>query len=124
MAGSGGVVHIPWYSTVLRKDLMAAAVSEAAALSLRYGATRYAVHQSRDDMYKIEQMVWFPTSGDWYRYWEGPEMTEFRRRFAGKYQIPITYVWHDELAAGELGPPVELGGAPAPEPEPAPEALA
>jgi hypothetical protein len=124
MAGAGGVVHIPWYSTVLRKDLFAAAVVEASPLCLRYGATRYAVHQSRDDMYKITQMMWFPSQSDWYRFWEGPEMTEFRRRFAGKYQIPITYIWHTELAAGELGPQVDLNGTPAPEPETAPEALA
>ncbi len=124
MAGAGGVVHIPWYATVLRKDVFAAAIVEAAPLCLRYGATRYAVHQSRDDMYKITQMMWFPSQGDWYRFWEGPEMTEFRRRFAGKYQIPISYIWHDELGAGELGPQVDLNGAPAPEPEIAPEALA
>lgn len=124
MAGAGGVVHIPWYSTVLRKDLFAAAVAEATPLCLRYGATRYAVHQSRDDMYKITQMMWFPSQADWYRFWEGPEMTEFRRRFAGKYQIPISYIWHTELAAGQLGPQVDLNGASTPEPEPAGEALA
>lgn len=124
MAGAGGVVHIPWYATVLRKDLFAAAVAEASALSLRYGATKYQVHQSRDDMYKITQMMWFPNQGDWYRYWEGPEMTEFRRRFAGKYQIPITYIWHEELASGELGPSVERSEVPAPRPQLAPEALA
>lgn len=123
MAGAGGVVHIPWYSTVLRKDMFAAAVAEATQLCLRYGATRYAVHQSRDDMYKITQMMWFPTQTDWYRYWEGPEMTEFRRRFAGKFQIPISYIWHDELVAGELGPPVEQAEAPSPEPQPSPTAV-
>jgi D-aminopeptidase len=50
-------------------------------------------------------------------------MTEFRRRYAGKYQIPIVYVWHDEIAAGELGPEVPLTET-APEPEPAPTAIA
>jgi hypothetical protein len=69
-------------------------------------------------------MMWFPTQSDWYRYWEGPEMREFRMRYAGKYQIPITYIWHDELAAGELGPQVELGTADTPEPEPEPTAAA
>lgn len=124
MAGAGGVVHIPWYATVLRKDLFAEAVAATTPLCLRYGATRYAVHQSRDDMYKITQMMWFPTQADWYRYWEGPEMTEFRRRYAGKYQIPITYIWHDELAAGELGPEVPLEPAPEPDPVPEPQAAA
>lgn len=100
MAEGGGVVHISWYATVLRKDVFADAVADAAPLCLRYGATRYAVHQSLDDMYKITQMMWFPSRGDWYRYWEGPEMTEFRRRFLGRYQIPITYVWHQQIAGG------------------------
>jgi hypothetical protein len=114
--GPGGVVHIPWYATILRGDLFADAVAAATPLCLRYGATRYAVQRSRDDRYRITQMMWFASQDDWYRFWEGPEMTEFRRRFAGKYQIPITYVWHDEIAAGELGPEVPLE---APEPVPA-----
>jgi hypothetical protein len=110
-----GVVHIQWYATVLRKDQMAAEVMLAAPLALRYGATQYAVHRSRDDRYKILQMAWFQNKADWYRYWEGPEMIEFRRRNSGRYQIPVTYGWQDELVAGALGPEVEL-----PEPEPAP----
>jgi hypothetical protein len=119
MAGRGGVVHIPWYATLLRSDLFADAVAAAAPLCLRYGATRYSVQRSRDDMYKITQMMWFESQGDWYRFWEGPEMTEFRRRYSGKYQIPITYVWHEEIAEGELGPQVPLETADlAPEPEP------
>jgi hypothetical protein len=120
---AGGVIHIPWYATILRKDDLAAEVSAAAAIALRYGATRYAVHQSRDDMYRITQMIWFEDKADWYRYWEGPEMIEFRRRNSTRYQIPITYIWHDELAAGELGPEIPLGET-APEPEHEPQAAA
>jgi hypothetical protein len=119
-----GVVWIPWYATVLRQEMFAEKVAAAAPLALRYGATQYAVHRSRDDRYKITQMVWFEDKADWYRYWEGPEMIEFRARNSGHYQIPIVYVWHDELAAGTLGPSVELPEAPAPEPEPAPQAVA
>jgi hypothetical protein len=115
-----GVIHIDWYATVGRKDAFASEVSYAASLALRYGATQYAVHRSRDDRYKVQQMAWFESSADWYRYWDGPEMTEFRRRNTGRYQIPITYVWHDELVAGALGPEVEAE----PEPEPAPVAPA
>jgi hypothetical protein len=120
--GRGGVIHIPWYATLLRSDMFADAVAASSAIALRYGATRYAVQRSRDDRYRILQMIWFPTQADWYRFWEGPEMTEFRARFSGKYQIPITYIWHDELAAGELGPEVPLEAAtpnPLPDPEPA-----
>ena len=113
-----GVVHIPWYATVLRQDDLEAAVAAVAPLAMRYGATQYAVHRSRDDRYKILQMAWFESKADWYRYWEGPEMVEFRSRNSGRYQILVTYVWHDEVAAGALGPEVPLAPAAEPEPEP------
>lgn len=94
-----GVVHIPWYATLFRGDQLATAVSEAAAASIRYGATQYAVHRSRDDAYRITQMVWFESRLDWERYWEGPEMIAFRAEWTGKYQVPVLYVWHEEIAA-------------------------
>jgi hypothetical protein len=101
-----GVVHIQWYATVFRGDFFADAVSEwAAPTTLEYGATRYTVQRSLDDQYKILQQIWFESKDDWYRYWEGPEMIEFRARYTSKYQIPIVYVWHEEIAAG--GAPVE-----------------
>ncbi len=114
-----GVVWIPWYATVLRSDSFAAEVARAAPLVLRYGATQYSVQRSRDDQYRITQMAWFESKADWYRYWDGPEMIEFRARHSGRYQIPVTYIWHDELVAGALGPLVPFAPAPAPEPEPA-----
>jgi hypothetical protein len=110
-----GVMHVEWYATTLRKDAFTAEVAYVAPLALRYGASQYAVHVSRDDRYKITQMAWFGSKPDWYSYWEGPEMVEFRRRNVGHYQIPITYVWHDEVVAGAMGPAVE----PEPVPEPA-----
>jgi hypothetical protein len=110
-----GVIHIQWYATLGRKDSLAAEVIQAAPLALRYGATAYAVHNSRDDRYRVLQMAWFETVADWHRYWDGPEMIEFRRRNAGRYQIPVSYIWHDELVAGALGPEV---GLPEGEPEP------
>ncbi len=116
-----GVVHIQWYATVLRQDLLVEEVSLAAEIALRYGATQYSVHRSRDDRYKIIQMAWFESKSDWYRYWDGPEMVEFRRRNSGHYQIPVTYVWHDELAFGALGPEVLSAPEPPPQPEPEPE---
>jgi hypothetical protein len=112
---AAGVMHVDWYATVLRKDAFAAEVIRVAPLALRYGATQYSVHRSRDDRYKITQMAWFESKPAWYAFWEGPEMVEFRRRNAGHYQIPINYVWHDELVAGAMGPAV----ATEPEPEPA-----
>ena len=79
-----GVVHIPWYATVFRGNRLAAAVAEVAEASLRYGATQYRVHRSREDAYRITQMVWFESRLDWDRYWEGPEMIAFRAAQAGK----------------------------------------
>jgi hypothetical protein len=68
-----GVMHVDWYPTVLRKDLFEAEVSRVAPHALRYGATQYAVHRSRDDRYKITQMAWFDSKPAWYSYWEGPD---------------------------------------------------
>jgi hypothetical protein len=77
-----------------------------------------------DDRYRITQMTWVNSKTDWYRYWDGPEMIEFRARNMGRYQVPISYSWADEIAAGALGPEVRNGepnGAPngAPQPSPA-----
>ena len=99
-----GVVHIPWYATLFRGDKLAAAVCEAAEASIRYGATQYRVHRSRDDKYRITQMVWFESRLAWERYWEGPEMVAFRGEWMGKYQVPVMYVWHEELVADEILP--------------------
>jgi hypothetical protein len=99
-----GVVHIPWYATLFRGDKLAAAVCEVTEASLRYGATQYRVHRSRDDAYRVTQMIWFESRLDWERYWEGPEMVAFRADFSGKYQVPVLYVWHDELVVDVIAP--------------------
>jgi len=117
-----GVVYIPWYATVLRQDSLALEVARLAPIVLRYGATQYAVHRSQDDRYRITQMAWFESHKDWYRFWEGPEASEFRRRNSGRFQIPIVYAWYDELAAGALGPEVAVEPEPEPTPMPAPPA--
>jgi hypothetical protein len=100
------VVWVSWYATVLRQDAFAAEVARIAPVALRYGASQYQVQVSTDDYYKITQMSWFAGKADWYRYWEGPEMIEFRARNSGRYQIPIVYGWTEEIAAGALGPEV------------------
>jgi hypothetical protein len=101
---AGGVIHVDWYATVLRQESFAAEVAAVAPLALRYGATQYSVHRSLDDRYKITQMTWVDSHAAWYRFWDGAEMVEFRRRFAGHYQIPIAYVWYEELTSGALAP--------------------
>jgi hypothetical protein len=113
------LVVVSWYATVLRQRSFAADVAAVAPVALRYGATQYQVHVSDDDRYKITQMSWFARKDDWYRYWDGPELIEFRARNMGHFQIPIVYAWADEIAAGSLGPEVPLRE---PEPEPAPRA--
>jgi hypothetical protein len=113
------VMTVFWYATILRKESFAVDVARVAPIALRYGATQYQVHVSNDDRYRITQMSWFSNKEDWYRYWDGPEMIEFRASNIHRYQIPITYTWHDEIAAGALGPEVpEAEHEPGPEPAP------
>ena len=117
------LVWVKWYSTVFRKDAFAQDVARVAPLALRYGATQYSVHVDNDDRYRITQMTWVNSKTDWYRYWDGPEMIEFRARNMGRFQVPISYSWADEIAAGALGPEVRNGepnGAPNGAPQPAP----
>ena len=120
-----GVMHVQWYATVFRADMFVEAVAEIAApVALQYGATRFTVQRSQDDHYRIIQQTWFHSKDDWYRYWEGPEMREFRARYSGKYQVPLTYIWFDEYAAGGAEPvtvtPADLN----PETQPAPSGTA
>ncbi len=101
-----GVVRIPWYATVFRQELVRRRRSRRSPRWRSATAPpQYSVHRSRDDRYRITQMAWFESKTDWYRYWDGPEMIEFRRRNTSHYQIPMTYIWNDELVAGALGPP-------------------
>jgi hypothetical protein len=99
-----GIVHIPWYATVFRGDRVADALAEIAPLALRYGALDYAVHRSRDDRYKFLQMARFENKFDFDRYWYGDEFSQWRADRHGWFQVPILYVWHDEILAGGLEP--------------------
>ncbi len=107
MAGS---VMIPWYATGFRGDDFEAALNEAAATSLRYGATSYAVYRSRDDLYRFQQFVAFEDKMDWERYWEGDEMVYFRTTHSSWYQVPVLYGWWDQTAAGGLSPQTASNG--------------
>jgi quinol monooxygenase YgiN len=97
-----GVVHIPWYATVWRGDRMEEALGQIAPLALRYGATEYAVHRSRDDPYKLLQMSWFESKLDWERYWNGPDFIAWRAEYQSFYQVPVLYYWHDPVHYGRL----------------------
>ena len=73
-----GTVIVPWYATGFRANDFETALNEVAAIALRYGADSYAVYRARDDRYKFQQLASFADHVDWERYWEGPEMIDFR----------------------------------------------
>jgi hypothetical protein len=101
MAGTGTVI-IPWYATGFRADGLEAALNEVAAVALRYGASSYAVYRAHDDRYKFQQLASFSEQLDWERYWQGPEMVDFRVRHSGWYQVPVLYGWWEHTAGGSL----------------------
>jgi hypothetical protein len=101
MAGSGMVI-IPWYATGFRANAFEEALGEIAAVAMRYGATSYAVYRSRDDTYRFHQLASFDDHLDWDRYWQGPEMIDFRIRHSSWYQIPVLYGWWDVSAGGTI----------------------
>ena len=104
MAGYGGhgTVVVPWYATGFRADRFEAALNEVAPIALRYNATSYAVYRNRDDRYKFQQLAVFEQENDWERYWEGPEMLEFRTLHSSWYQVPVLYSWWDLTASGTM----------------------
>jgi hypothetical protein len=113
MAGEGnGTVIVPWYATGFRAERFEAALGGAAAVALRYGASSYAVYRSRDDRYRFQQLARFERYSDWERYWEGPEMIDFRVRHASWYQVPVLYGWWDLATEGSLVPGEDWAPAP------------
>ena len=80
---------------------------------------QYAVHRSRDDRYKITQMAWFESKPAWYRYWEGPEMIEFRRRHIGQVPDPDHVHLVRRARRRRARPRGRPRAGAAPEPEPA-----
>lgn len=95
-------VIIPWYATTFRGNGFEAALNEIAAVAMRYGASSYAVYRSNEDRYRFQQLASFESHADWERYWEGPEMSAFRARHSGWYQVPVLYAWWTRTAAGSI----------------------
>lgn len=95
-----GTVVIPWYATGFRGNAFEEALADVAAVAGRYGAEHWAVYRAREDRYRFQQFATFAEHYDWERYWEGPEMSEFRARHAGWYQVPVLYAWWDRVTAG------------------------
>jgi len=95
-----GTVVVPWYATGFRANDFEEVLNGVAAATLRYGASSYAVYRARDDRYRFQQLATFEQHLDWDRYWAGPEMTDFRVRHSGWYQVPVVYGWWDLTARG------------------------
>jgi hypothetical protein len=96
-----GVVNIQWYATGFRGDQLQAELTRVSAIATQYGATHYAVYRSRDDRYRLLQLLEFEEHADFDRYWHGPEMIEMRTFCSGWYQVPLQYSWADLVASGE-----------------------
>ena len=97
-----GTVIVPWYATGFRDNAFEKPLNEIAAVTLRYGASSWAVYRSRDDRYKFQQLAAFADHLDWERYWYGPEMADFRVLHSGWFQVPVLYAWWDLTAGGAL----------------------
>lgn len=107
-------IHVPWYATGLRADRLAAALQDVTPTALRYGATGWSLHRSKDDRYKLLQIVDFEDKLDFERWWNGPEMVEMRVITSGWWQVPLLYIPHEHLGEGRIEP--APAAAPAPEP--------
>jgi hypothetical protein len=101
---AAGSVFIPWYATGFRGDGLEEALAEISPIAMRYGATYHGVYRSRDDRYRFTQIATFPDKVDFDRYWYGEEFGRFRAQHSGWYQVPVLYVWNDEIVSGALHP--------------------
>ncbi len=118
MAGEGnGTVIVPWYATGFRAEGFEDALNEVAAVALRYRASSYAVYRQRDDRYRFQQLAHFERYVDWERYWEGPEMIDFRAQHSSWYQVPVLYGWWDLTASGAISEEIAWSTPAPPEPE-------
>jgi len=97
-----GCVHIPWYATLFRGDQLQAELERISPLALRYGATGYRVYRSRDDAYRMVQVLEFEDHLDWERWWNGPEMVDFRACCQGWFQVPVLYAWNTLVCEGHV----------------------
>ena len=113
-------IHVPWYATGLRGDRLAGVLQDVTPTALRYGATSWSLHRSKDDRYKFLQIVQFEDKLDFERWWEGHEMVEMRTMTSGWWQVPQLYFPHELLGEGRIEAAVEaVAETPAPEPAPA-----
>ncbi len=110
--------HIAWYATGFRGEKLERALEDVTATSLRYGATEWSLHRSKDDRYKILQIVGFTNKTEFERWWQGPEMIQFRAITSGWYQVPLVYTPHDLVGGGRVVADAPNGDVQAPAAEP------
>ena len=99
---AAGAVHVPFYANSFQGDRVEAALHEIAPVTLRYGATHYAVYRYRDDRYKFLLTATFPDKGAWERFWYGEEFSRWRTLNNGSVQVPVVYGWTDVVAEGSM----------------------
>jgi hypothetical protein len=103
-----GIVMIPWYATLMRAEKLEVALQEIAPVALRYGASMYHVHRSRDDRYRFQQFSHFESKDEWERFWYGEEFIGWRADYSGWYQVPVVYEWQDLVTHGTVATEAEL----------------
>jgi hypothetical protein len=96
------VVEVNWIANPFRAEKFAAAWKRAAEAALDYGALGYSFMRSKDDRQHFTQLAFFETRLEWERYWNSQEIAEARIAAMGLYQIPVTPVWYELIAAGQL----------------------
>ncbi len=99
---AGGIIHIPWYATIMRGDRFEDALRGIAPVALRYRALDFEVQRSREDPYRFRQTATFEDTADFYAYWEGPEFIDFRTRYTSWFHVPIIYEWWSRSQRGAM----------------------
>jgi hypothetical protein len=96
------LVEIPWIANPFRGDKFEAVWAPAAEAVLSYGATEWAFFRSQEDRLKFTQLAFFESKLDFERYWYSEEISDYRVRASGLFQVPMLPIWHDVVAAGHL----------------------
>ena len=99
-------------------------LQDVTPIALRYGATAWSLHRSKEDRYKFLQIVQFEDKLDFERWWEGNEMVEMRTMTSGWWQVPQLYYAHETARRGADRGAGERDAEATPAPEPAPAATA
>ena len=98
--------HAAFYATGLRKDDIAAGLSQLAPIAGRYGATHWAVYQGQEDLYKFLLVVDFAEKAQFEAFWYGEEARDFRAAMSGYFQNPVVYAPQNIVTEGQAVAPV------------------